>query len=155
MLRYDVCSLWRTFLLFCFQNFSSMPHGYHGVHFESSGGPLHVSRAAFLELRGCLGLHFSSFGCVLCCILEALGALGLHFGQIGGLWVSIFPLLGVSWAAFWWPWGFFGLLLGQIGGLWGALGVPMPPPAAQNLIFLNFPLPFWKHFGSFVEAKID
>ena len=155
MLRYDVCSLWRTFLLFCFQNFSSMPYGCHGVHFESSGGPLAVSRAAFLELWGCLGLHFSTFGCVLGCIFEALGALwapfwpnwwplGLHFSTFGCLLGCILVALGVLWAPSrpnWWP-------LGRLGG-------SNAPPAAQNLIFLNFPLPFWKHFGPFLEVKID
>ena len=76
-----------------------------------------------MELWGCLGLHFSTFGCLLGSILGALGA----------LWAIFWPN--------WWP--------------LGRLGDPNAPPAAQNRIFLNFSLPFWRHFGSILELKID
>ena len=153
MLRYDVCSLWREFLLFRFQNFSSMPYGGHGVHFESSGGPLAVSRVAFLKLWGCLGLHFSTFGCVLGCIFEALGALwapfwpnwwprDLHFSNLGCLLGCILVALGVLWGPSrpnWWP-------LGRIGG-------SNAPPAAQNPIFLIFPSLFESILDHFFWLK--
>ena len=98
MFRYDVWSIWCSFLSFGFQNCQSY-------------GPW-MPQCSFRELRGSLGFHFCSPGRLLGCI---------------------FPLLGVSWAAFWEPWGPFGLHFGQIGGLWGALGVPMPsqPPKTE------------------------
>ena len=80
-----------------------MRHGCHGVHFESSGGP---QGSIFVVLAVSPGLDVGSSG-------DAL--------------TSIFPFFGVSWAAFWEPWGPFGVHFGQIGGLWGASGVPMPP----------------------------
>ena len=64
---------------------------------------------------------------------------GLHFGSSGDPLVSIFPVLGVSWAAFWEPWGPFGLHFGQIGDLWGALGVPMPPRPPKTEFSQIFP----------------
>ena len=119
MFRYNVWSLWCSFLLFCFQN----------------------CQCSFWELRGSLGLHFCSSGRLQGCIL----------GIMGIPWSSIFPVLvcpglyfGSLRAPFWlnwWP-------LGHLGG-------PNALPAAQNRIFLNFALPFWRHFGRFLEVKID
>ena len=85
-----------------------MPPGCHSVHFGCSGG---------------IPWYFSTFGCLLSCILGALGALWAPFWQN------------------WWP-------LGRLGG-------PNALPAAKDRIFLNFALPFWRHFGSFLELKID
>ena len=69
---------------------SFMAPGCHGVHFGSSGGSwgsvfavLAVSLAAFWKLWGSLGLHFSTFGCLLGYILGALGA-WWPLGRFGG-----------------------------------------------------------------------
>ena len=103
-----------------------------------------MPRCSFRKLKGSLGFHFGSFRRLLGCILGALGmprppffhfwvSPGQHFGSLGNLWAIFWPN--------WWP--------------LGRLGDPNAPPAAQNRIFLNFSLPFWRHFGSILELKID
>ena len=103
MFRYDVWSIWCSFLSFGFQNCQSY-------------GPW-MPQCSFRELRGSLGFHFCSSGRLLGCIL---GALGMPWSPFFHFWVS-------PGQHFWEPWGPFGLYFGQIGGLWGALGIPMPP----------------------------
>ena len=78
-------------------------------------------------------------------------------------------LEGVAWAPFWGLWAplgvdFGGLVLpwASFLGFWdssGAVeapwGLPLAAQGAQSQIFPLFSLPFWAHFGSILQVKID
>ena len=103
-----------------------------------------MPQCSFRELRGSLGFIFAVLALFWAAFWEFWGCLGLYFSIFGCLLGSILGALGALWAPFWLNW----LPLGRLGG-------PNAPPAAQNRIFLNFALPFWRHFGRFLEVKID
>ena len=97
-----------------------------------------------------------------------LGPLGLHFGGSEGRFGTILGSLGTSWDPFRGSGGSLGLHFWDSGvplarlGLWdssGAFGAPWGPPlaaqGAQSQIIPLFSLPFWAHFGSILEVKID
>ena len=87
---------------------------------------------------GPLGLHFGSSG----------GSLGHHFGVPGPLSGSILGVWGLPWASFLGLWG----SSCAFGALWGP---PLAAQGGQSQIFRLFSLPFWTHFGSILEVKID
>ena len=83
-----------------------------------------------------------------------LGHLGLHGGRLG----AILGSLGRSWDPSWGSGGSVGVNFGALGvlwRLWGSLGAPLAAQGAQSQIFQLFSLPFWAHFGSILEVKID
>ena len=127
MFRYDVWSIWCSFLSFGFQNCQSY-------------GPW-MPQCSFRELRGSLGFHFCSSGCLLGCILGALGmprppffhfwvSPGQHFGSLGG------------------PLGYILAKLVASGAPWGS----QCPPSRPKPNFLKFCPPFleafWINFGA-------
>ena len=128
MFRYDVWSIWCSFLSFGFQNCQSY-------------GPW-MPQCSFRELRGSLGFHFCSSGCLLGCILGALGmprppffhfwvSPGQHFGSLGGPLGYILAKLVVSGA----PWG------------------SQCPPSRPKPNFLKFCPPFLEAFRINFGAK--
>ena len=89
-----------------------------------------------------------------------LGPLGLHFGSSEGRLGIILGCLGTSWDPFWRSGGSLALgsifeALGLLWRLWGTLEAPLAAQGAQSQIFPLFSLPFWAHFGSILEVKID
>ena len=127
-----------------------------------SAGPFY-----FPCLRGGL------LGCYLCVCLyvgSIVKASCAHFGSLSwGLLGSILGARGVAWAPFWGLWAPLGIHFGGLGAplgfifgalgllwrLWGSLGAPLAAQGAQSQIFPLFSLPFWGHFGSILEVKID
>ena len=110
--------------------------------------------------------------CRLCVCLYVLSIVESSCAQFGSLsWILGFILgaRGVAWAPFWGLWAPLGVDFGGLGLPWapflelwdssGAFGAPWGPPlaaqGAQSQIFLLFSLPFWVHFGSILEVKID
>ena len=105
---------------------------------EDCAGGRRVSHISEARRKRCFGTTCVPFGVHFCCFVFRISVLcpmgatvfilraqgvpwpspGLHFWSSGDALVSIFPLLGVSWAAFLKPWEPVGLHFGQIGGLW-------------------------------------
>ena len=116
-----------------------------------------VDVSACSRVRSCV-LLLNSLG-AWGAILGAMGEhLGLNFGCLGGVLGIILEALGVPWATFWRsgaPLGFIFGALGLLWRLWGFLGAPLAAQGAQSQIFPLFSLPFWAHFGSILEVKID
>ena len=89
------------------------------------------------------------------CLGGLLGfILGARGGRLGTILGSVAPL-GVDFGGLGLPWAPFL-------GLWdssGAFGAPWGPPlaaqGAQSQIFPLFSLPFWAHFGSILQVKIN
>ena len=105
---------------------------------EDCAGGRRISHISEARCKRCFGTTCVPFGVNFCCFVFRISVLcpmgatvfilraqgvpwpspGLHFWSSGDAVVSVFPLLGVSWAAFLKSWEPFGLHFGQIGGLW-------------------------------------
>ena len=101
---------------------------------EDCAGGRRVSHISEARRKRCFGTTCVPFGVHFCCfvfrisvlcpmgttvfILRALGvpwtSPGLHFWSSGDALVFIFPVLGVSCAAFWKPWGPLGSILAKL-----------------------------------------